>query len=174
MLLALSRSVKSSVHEVHEASASENPGKFSLVWLPRKMILLSGNRRLKRDTRDYRLDRRPTGSNPESPTVHAGGAVIRFSFILNGRANNSGGCRPPQPRIIESKQVKREPGNWLPFVFAQTVRALGFLTGRRRTVWSRRIPATRRTSVACGAGLKPSRLEPRCDTGRKLPRSSSP
>jgi hypothetical protein len=68
-------------------------------------------------SRRFGAGRRPTGSNPESPTVHAGGAVIRFSSILNGRTNNSGGCRPPQPRIIESKQVKREPGNWLPFVF---------------------------------------------------------
>ena len=45
----------------------------------------------------------PSGSNPESSTVHAGYAAIRFSSIMNGRTNNSGGCRPPQPRIIESK-----------------------------------------------------------------------
>jgi hypothetical protein len=48
-----------------------------------------------------------------------GYAVIRIGSILNGRTNNSGGCRPPQPRIMKSKQVKREPVNWLPFVFAQ-------------------------------------------------------
>jgi hypothetical protein len=38
---------------------------------------------------------------------------------------------PPQPNeLIESKQVKREPGKSAPFLFAQTVRELsGFLVG---------------------------------------------